>query len=64
MQKDSTGLGAIVKYNETVQLNDDLLSRLKIAIPLAEFRDGYKSGFVRKDCARVQIGLKSNNDSS
>ena len=81
MQKDITGLNAVIQYNETVQPNDELLNRLKATIPqffdkdgnfkadkfeaelkannIAESRDGYKLGFVGKDYARIQVGLKS-----
>ena len=79
--KDTNGLKAILKHNETAKPNDELLNTLKDAIPqffdkdgnfktdkfedelkknnIAEARDGYKLGFVGKDYARLQVGLKS-----
>ena len=81
IQKDKTGISVTIKHNETVQPNDELLNRLKTAIPqffdkdnnfkadkfeaeliannIIESRDGYKLGFVGKDYARMQVGLKS-----
>jgi len=78
---DTNGLKAILKHNEAIQPNDDLLNTLKAAIPqffdkdgnfktdkfedelkknnIKEARDGYKLGFVGKDYARLQVGLKS-----
>ena len=76
-----SGLGNILKYNETVQPNSELLNNLKSAFPqffdkdgnfkadkfeaelkennITESRDGYRLGFVGKDYARLQVGLKS-----
>jgi len=76
-----SGLASIRKYNDKIQPNEDLLNRLKTAIPeffdkdnnfkmdkfdselkknnINEAHDGYKLGFVGKDYARLQVGLKS-----
>ena len=78
---DVNGLGSILKHNESVQTNSELLNTLKEALPqffdkddnfkadkfeaelrennIAESRDGYKLGFVGKDYARLQVGLKT-----
>ena len=59
MQKNkkanTTGLGTIIKYNETVRPNDELLNRLKVVVP--QFFD--KDGHFKVD--KFEDELKKNN---